>query len=53
MQVMAEDQSVYENIRFVQGTLLDCDRELAKYFDYLRNYPWANPGRDFITGAAG
>ena len=52
MQVMAEDQSVYQNIRFVQGALLECDRELSKYFDYLRAYPRANPGRDFITGAA-
>jgi phenylpropionate dioxygenase-like ring-hydroxylating dioxygenase large terminal subunit len=52
MQIMAEDQSVYQNIRFVQGALLECDRELAKYFDYLRTYPRANPGRDFITGTA-
>jgi phenylpropionate dioxygenase-like ring-hydroxylating dioxygenase large terminal subunit len=50
LQVMAEDQSVYQNIRFVQGTLLECDRELAKYFDYLRAYPRANPGRNFING---
>ena len=50
MQVMSEDQSVYENIRFVQGTLLDVDRELARYFDYLRRYPRANPGREFING---
>ena len=52
MQIMDEDQSVYQNIRFVQGALLECDRELAKYFDYLRTYPRANPGRDFITGNA-
>ena len=50
MQVMAEDQSVYQNIRFVQGTLLEVDRELARYFDYLRRYPRANPGRQFING---
>jgi hypothetical protein len=52
MQIMDEDQSVYQNIRFVQGALLECDRELAKYFDYLRTYPRANLGRDFITGNA-
>ena len=52
MQIMDEDQSVYQNIRFVQGALLECDRELAKYFDYLRTYPRANPGHDFITGNA-
>ncbi len=51
MQVMSEDQSVYQNIRFVQGTLLEVDRELARYFDYLRDYPRANPGREFINGA--
>jgi len=50
MQVMSEDQSVYQNIRFVQGALLECDRELAKYFDYLRQYPRANPGREYING---
>jgi hypothetical protein len=47
---MSEDQSVYQNIRFVQGTLLEVDRELARYFDYLRRYPRANPGREFING---
>jgi phenylpropionate dioxygenase-like ring-hydroxylating dioxygenase large terminal subunit len=52
MQVMSEDQSVYQNIRFVQGTLLEVDRELARYFDYLRGYPRANPGRQFINGEA-
>jgi nitrite reductase/ring-hydroxylating ferredoxin subunit len=50
MQIMSEDQSVYQNIRFVQGTLLEVDRELARYFDYLRDYPRANPGREFING---
>jgi hypothetical protein len=50
MQIMSEDQSVYQNIRFVQGALLECDRELANYFDYLRKYPWANPGREYING---
>jgi len=50
LQIMAEDQSVYQNIRFVQGTLLEVDRELARYFDYLRRYPRANPGREFING---
>jgi nitrite reductase/ring-hydroxylating ferredoxin subunit len=52
MQVMSEDQSVYQNIRFVQGTLLEVDRELSRYFDYLRRYPRANPGREFINGEA-
>jgi phenylpropionate dioxygenase-like ring-hydroxylating dioxygenase large terminal subunit len=52
MQVMSEDQSVYQNIRFVQGALLEVDRELARYFDYLRAYPRANPGMEYITGDA-
>ena len=50
MQVMSEDQSVYQNIRFVQGALLECDRELGKYFDYLRTYPRGNVGREYING---
>lgn len=50
LQIMKEDQSVYENIRFVQGTLLEIDGGLARYFDYLRDYPRANPGRQFING---
>ena len=53
MLVMAEDQAVYQNIRFVQGTLLKVDRELAHYFDYLRRYPRTNPGREFINGTGG
>ena len=31
-------------------TLLDCDRELARYFDHLREYPRVNPGREYING---
>jgi nitrite reductase/ring-hydroxylating ferredoxin subunit len=50
LQIMSEDQSVYQNIRFVQGTLLEIDHSLAQYFDYLRKYPRANPGREFING---
>ena len=50
LQIMSEDQSVYQNIRFVEGTLLEIDRGLAQYFDYLREYPRANPGRAFING---
>jgi hypothetical protein len=34
----------------VQGALLECDRELATYFDYLRKFPRANPGHEFING---
>lgn len=52
MQVMSEDQSVYQNINFTQGTMLECDRELARYFDYLRKYPRANPGLHYINGSA-
>ena len=50
LQIMSEDQSVYQNIRFVQGTLLEIDAGLAQYLDYLREYPRANPGREFING---
>jgi nitrite reductase/ring-hydroxylating ferredoxin subunit len=50
LQIMKEDQGVYDNIRFVQGTLLQADRELARYFDYVRAFPRANPGRQFING---
>lgn len=53
LQIMSEDQSVYQNIRFVEGTLLEIDAGLARYFDYLRCYPRANPGREFINGVGG
>jgi nitrite reductase/ring-hydroxylating ferredoxin subunit len=49
-QIMKEDQSVYDNIRFVQGTMLQADRELSRYLDYVRGFPRANPARQFISG---
>ena len=48
--VLYEDAEVFNNIRFVQGTLLPSDKELAQYFDYLRAFPRANPAADFING---
>jgi hypothetical protein len=49
-QIMKEDQSVYDNIRFVQGTMLQADRELSRFLDYVRGFPRANPARQFISG---
>lgn len=51
-KVLSEDQSVYSNMRFVQGTLLKVDKELARYLDYVRAFPRANPGEQFINGEA-
>jgi hypothetical protein len=30
---------------------LPAEGEAGRYFDYLRDYPRANPGREFINGA--
>lgn len=43
-----EDKGIMQAIRYRRGTLTKVDSALAKFFDYVRNYPRANPAEDFL-----
>lgn len=44
----AEDKPILDTIHHKVGYLTRADTALARYFDFLRNYPRAHPSRDFI-----
>ncbi|WP_084197572.1 Rieske (2Fe-2S) protein [Solimonas soli] len=44
----AEDKPILDSIHHKVGYLTRADTALARYFDFLRNYPRAHPSRDFI-----
>ncbi|MGH7836861.1 MAG: Rieske 2Fe-2S domain-containing protein, partial [Candidatus Binataceae bacterium] len=44
-----EDRAILNSVHFTPGTLLKIDKSLARYFDYLRNYPRANPAAEFLV----
>ncbi|MEV4433876.1 Rieske 2Fe-2S domain-containing protein [Streptomyces sp. NPDC049585] len=44
-----DDTPILGSIRFRPGLLTRSDRALARYLDYLRDHPRANPAHDFIT----
>lgn len=46
--VLSEDIMVISSMHFRSGTLTRSDKAIAKYFDYVRNYPRTHPSRDFI-----
>jgi nitrite reductase/ring-hydroxylating ferredoxin subunit len=43
-----EDKPILDSIHHKVGHLTKADSALAKYFDFLRDYPRAHPARDFI-----
>lgn len=43
-----EDKPILDSIHHKVGHLTKADSALAKYFEFLRNYPRAHPSRDFI-----
>lgn len=49
MRVVSEDIPVISTIHFRPGTLTQSDRTLAKFLDYLRDYPRCHPSADFIV----
>jgi len=49
MKVVAEDIPIVNTIHFRPGTLSRSDRTLARFFQYLRDYPRCHPSADFIN----
>jgi hypothetical protein len=48
VRTIEEDRKVLDTIRYAPGHLLKVDRSAARFAQYLRDYPRAHPGRDFI-----
>ena len=46
--VVSEDEMIMQTIHFAPSHLTKSDRTLSKFFDYLRSYPRAHPGANFI-----
>jgi len=49
MRVVSEDMPVINSIHFRPGTLTKSDRTLARFFQYLRDYPRCHPSAEFIV----
>jgi hypothetical protein len=49
MQVVREDLPVVNTIHFRPGTLTRSDLTLARFFQYLRDYPRCHPSAEFIV----
>lgn len=47
--VATEDLPIVERARFRPGTLTRSDRSLARFLEYLRNYPRAHPSAEYIS----
>ena len=48
-KVVMEDVPIMQGIHFKPGTLTRSDKALAKFLQYLRNYPRAHPSAEFIS----
>jgi phenylpropionate dioxygenase-like ring-hydroxylating dioxygenase large terminal subunit len=44
-----QDRVILQTIHLKQGYLTRSDKALARYLDYVRRYPRANPARSFLT----
>ncbi|HXZ89336.1 MAG TPA: hypothetical protein VEF07_12240, partial [Candidatus Binataceae bacterium] len=49
MRVVSEDMPVLSTIHFRPGTLTRSDRTLARFLQYLREYPRCHPSAEFIV----
>jgi len=49
MKVVSEDIPIVNTIHFRPGTLTRSDRTLARFFQYLRDYPRCHPSAEFIN----
>jgi phenylpropionate dioxygenase-like ring-hydroxylating dioxygenase large terminal subunit len=49
LKVVGEDVPIVNTIHFRPGTLTRSDRTLARFFQYLREYPRCHPSADFIN----
>jgi len=48
-KVVSEDVPIMRTIHFKPGVLTKSDKALARFLQYLRNYPRAHPSREFIS----
>jgi hypothetical protein len=48
MEVGAQDLPILQTLKFRPGYLMAADRQVAKFFDYLRRFPRAHPSGPFI-----
>jgi hypothetical protein len=48
-KVVGEDTPIMQTIHFKPGTLTKSDKALAKFLQYLRNFPRAHPSAEFIV----
>jgi phenylpropionate dioxygenase-like ring-hydroxylating dioxygenase large terminal subunit len=46
--IVSEDEMIMKTIHFAPSHLTKSDRTLSKFLDYLRSYPRAHPGANFI-----
>ena len=44
-----EDEEILKRLKFKPGTLTRADAGLARFLDYIRNFPRAHPSADFIN----
>lgn len=49
IRTVEEDRDILNNIKYAPGHLIRVDKSIAKFFQYLRDYPRAHPSREFIT----
>lgn len=49
VRTIEEDRSLLDTMRPAPGNLVHVDKSLGKFYQYLRDYPRAHPGKDFIT----
>jgi phenylpropionate dioxygenase-like ring-hydroxylating dioxygenase large terminal subunit len=47
-RTVGEDRDILDTIHYAPGALTRGDTSLARYLDFLRNYPRAHPSADFI-----
>jgi hypothetical protein len=47
-KIIAEDAPILNTIRFRHGTLTRSDKALARFLEYVREYPRAHPSAAFI-----
>ena len=48
-QLLKDDDRVMSTVHFREDLLLPADRALVRFLRYVRNFPRANPARDFLS----
>lgn len=49
MSIAKQDLPIFAGMHYVPGRLTKGDRVLARFFEYVRNFPRAHPSADFIN----